>query len=77
MSGAMNGGQQLYYEESGVEQKMWVSSGDAVVRDTHAAMNGEIRRVKQSFSNGMEFPGGDGPAEEVINCRCALSPYVE
>ena len=77
MSGAMNGGQQLYYEESGVEQKMWVSSGDAVVRDTHAAMNGEIRRVKQSFSNGMEFPGGDGPAEEVINCRCVLSPYVE
>ena len=78
MAGAMNGGQQLYYEESGVKKKMWVSSGDAIVRDSHKPpQDGEVVRVDQKFMNGLDFPGGDGPAWEVVNCRCTIAPVIE
>lgn len=77
MTGAINGGSDLYYQEVGVEKKQWVTAGDENVRPWHAEIEGEIRRVDERFSNGLDYPGGDGPPEEVINCRCTFVPVVE
>lgn len=73
-SSAMNSVSQLYYSEIGVTAKKWVTAHDENVRDSHKVMDGETVGIQNSFSNGMDFPGGDGAPEEVINCRCAMYP---
>jgi hypothetical protein len=53
--------------------KQWDAALDKRTRDSHAAVDGEIRELDEKFSNGLRFPGDPhGPAAEVINCRCAL-----
>ncbi len=53
--------------------KQWDSTLDARTRESHAAVDGEIREIDKPFSNGLMFPGDPaGGAAEVINCRCAL-----
>lgn len=53
--------------------KEWVSMKDQRVRDSHNAVDGEIRELDQPFSNGLQYPGDPaGPAHEVVNCRCGL-----
>jgi len=76
-TGAVNGGTVLYYKEAGVRKKRWVTAGDEAVRDSHAAINGEEVLINERFSNGLDYPGGDGPPEEVINCRCTIQPVIE
>ena len=54
--------------------KQWDASLDARTRDSHAAIDGEIREIDDKFSNGLRFPGDpNGPAAEVINCRCTAN----
>jgi HK97 family phage portal protein len=63
--------------QTGVKmRKVWVSSRDAHVRDTHLKMDGQAIPIEDLWDvNGskMKFPG-DGShgaaAREVINCRC-------
>ncbi len=66
-------GQLSAAEQTGVlQKKIWLSSRDDRVRDSHAAMDGEVRGLKEIFSNGCLAPGiGHDPAQ-VINCRCVL-----
>lgn len=53
--------------------KQWDSTLDARTRDSHAAVDGEIRELDEKFSNSLMFPGDpSGGAAEVVNCRCAL-----
>lgn len=53
--------------------KQWDASLDGKTRDSHRAVDGEIRELDEKFSNGLMYPGDpSGAAEEVINCRCAL-----
>lgn len=53
--------------------KQWDSTLDDRTRESHAAVDGEIRELDKPFSNGLDFPGDpSGKAEEVVNCRCAL-----
>lgn len=53
--------------------KQWDAALDARTRESHQAVDGEIREVDKPFSNGLMFPGDpSGGAAEVINCRCAL-----
>ena len=53
--------------------KQWDSTLDGTTRDSHAKVDGEIRELYETFSNGLRFPGDpNGVAAEVINCRCAL-----
>ena len=53
--------------------KQWDSTLDGRTRHSHAVVDGEIRELNKSFSNGLDFPGDpDGKAAEVVNCRCAL-----
>lgn len=53
--------------------KFWDSTLDSRTRDSHMRVDGEQKELDEKFSNGLLYPGDpDGPAEEVINCRCAL-----
>lgn len=52
-------------------KKMWLTSGDDRVRDSHDSQQGEVVDWDGQFSNGLSFPRDpSGPAGEVINCRC-------
>lgn len=79
---AMNTGHDLgarqAADEFGLEmEKGWASARDDRVRDSHAALHGEFVPMDEAFSNGLMYPGDpDGPAEEVINCRCVLVHQV-
>lgn len=61
-------------KEKGAEiLKQWDSTLDDNTRESHVAVDGEIRELDKPFSNGLMFPGDpNGAAAEVINCRCAL-----
>ena len=53
--------------------KQWDSTLDSSTRESHVAVDGEIRELDKPFSNGLMFPGDpSGGAAEVVNCRCAL-----
>ena len=53
--------------------KQWDSTLDSRTRESHQAVDGEIRELDEKFSNGLMFPGDpSGGAAEVVNCRCAL-----
>lgn len=53
--------------------KQWDATLDDRTRESHVAVDGQIREIDEPFSNGLMFPGDpSGGAAEVINCRCAL-----
>lgn len=53
--------------------KQWDATLDKRTRESHRAVDGQIRELDEDFSNGLSFPGDpDGGAKEVIHCRCAL-----
>ncbi|MDL2253839.1 phage head morphogenesis protein [Ruminococcaceae bacterium OttesenSCG-928-I18] len=59
-------------------KKRWMATHDSRTRDSHVWVDGEIRELKDVFSNGLEFPGDpNGPAEEVCNCRCTIVSEIE
>lgn len=54
-------------------KKAWVTAQDENVRESHKAMNGEIRKHDEEFSNGLMYPQDPrGDAANTINCRCSL-----
>lgn len=73
-SQVVNGTRQLAFRKEGVEATEWISSQDAVVRDSHR-ISGQVRRLGERFTNGLRFPcDPDGPVEEIVNCRCVAIP---
>lgn len=78
--GAVNGGSNIYYQESGVEMKRWLTAGDEHVRESHR-VNGAQGAIKidAAFTNGCRYPGDQDvqDAGEVVNCRCTLMPILE
>ena len=51
--------------------KQWDAALDGKARPSHRQVDGEIRELNEKFSNGLMYPGDpNGPAAEVINCRC-------
>jgi HK97 family phage portal protein len=59
------------YRQGGLSTKIWVAVLDGDTRDSHASIDGEEKPIDMAFSNGLMFAGDpNGPAEEVINCRC-------
>jgi SPP1 gp7 family putative phage head morphogenesis protein len=68
-------------EQAGVKRKRWLTSGDSRVRDTHVMANGQTVGIADSFEVGgvsLKMPGDpDGPAQEVINCRCISISVAE
>ena len=64
------------YKDFGYEQHEWSSSNDADVRLSHQ-IDGEVVTMGEQFSNGIRWPEDEnGPAEEVINCRCLTLPLI-
>ena len=62
------------YRENGVQKKQWLGG----TRESHAAQDGQIVNYNEPFDNGLMYPHDpSGPAEEVINCTCALAPIIE
>jgi SPP1 gp7 family putative phage head morphogenesis protein len=55
-------------------KKGWMTAGDDRVRDSHAAINGEVIESDEKFSNGLAHPRDTNStdASEVIACRCSL-----
>lgn len=52
--------------------KQWDATLDGATRESHVAVDGQIRELDDRFGNGLMFPGDpSGAAAEVINCRCA------
>jgi len=65
-------GQKQAAKQEGRKKKRWLSSRDDRVRDSHAAMDGQVVDIDGTFSNGCTEPGlCDDPAE-AIQCRCVL-----
>lgn len=62
-------------EKKGLDiSKRWLATMDARTRSSHQHVNGEIVRMNESFSNGLEFPGDpNGNPREVANCRCTMT----
>jgi SPP1 gp7 family putative phage head morphogenesis protein len=64
-------------ESLGISLYEWQTAGDARVRDSHKALNGEIFSWSGTVeANGRaykEAPGGIFPGSE-INCRCVAAP---
>lgn len=79
--GASNAGAEEAYQQSGVEKKEWLTARDESVRPSHQAAEGQRVGVRDSFTVGGEplrYPGDpNGPAGEIINCRCTLLPVIE
>lgn len=78
--GAHNGATILSYKQSGlVELKVWLTSRDDRVRETHEAMDGVAVGVEGDFPNGLQAPGVGGivsPPSDIVNCRCTVVPKV-
>ena len=72
-----NQGVMRIYDEVGVEYTQWIAASDDRVRESHEEINGEIIRIGDKYSNGLEYPGDtNGDIEEWINCRCSNAPFV-
>ncbi len=72
--GAMNGANQLAWEQSGVVKgKEWLSALDERTRETHVEAHGQKRLLDEDFDVGSGSgpqPGDIGVASEDVNCRC-------
>jgi HK97 family phage portal protein len=73
--GAANEGRHLAISRSGFGEKQWFTALDERVRPTHRAMHGKTVKVGDMWvmpsGASLRFPGdSNGPAFEVINCRC-------
>lgn len=60
--------------------KQWISTEDSRTRPTHVDADKQRTLLREPFRVGgaqLLFPGDpQGPAQEVINCRCSLFPIV-
>jgi HK97 family phage portal protein len=74
---ASNAGSIEGMNQAGVEYKEWLDSRDEKVRDSHKDLGGTVVPIGEDFISiggaHLSFPGDpDGPAEEIINCRCTI-----
>lgn len=64
-----------------VTQREWIASGGSRTRESHNAADGQVVGMDEAFDVGgsrLMYPGDpSGPADEVINCRCAIGYIVE
>ena len=83
MSAGNAGEYESYKQCDYVIGKEWLSSHDSRVRSTHAAANGQKRKLDEPFDVGgckLMFPGDSSlgaDAKEVVYCRCTMVPIFE
>ncbi len=74
---AVNNGRFELMKRQGVKKQEWVSAKDAGVRPSHQ-IDGEVREIGETFSNGLLHPGDPSAApEDTCNCRCTTLPVAE
>lgn len=70
-----NGFRNEAFKAEKITKHEWITARDGEVRESHQAQDGDIVTIGEPFANGLKYPGDmDGPPEEVINCRCVVSP---
>jgi len=81
---AVNNARFVEMKAQGFEQHQWLTAADELVRGggddefDHASCDGQVRKIGQKFSCGLEFPMEPGGAPgNVINCRCETIPFVK
>lgn len=62
--------------------KVWRSSVDNRVRETHRDMNGQTVNIRDKFVSAsgaqIQFPGDpNAPIEEIANCRCYMETRID
>jgi len=76
---AQNFGRVAEMENQKVEKKVWIATFSNT-RDAHAAADGQIVGVHESFTvdgESLEYPGDpSGSAGNTINCQCSVSPTL-
>jgi HK97 family phage portal protein len=74
MLGSAHAGSYQAAGDLGATTKTWITARDNRVRETHTAMEGTEKGLKDSFLVGeanLQFPGDpSGPPEEICRCRC-------
>lgn len=80
--GAANFGALEAARETGITlRREWLSAEDDRTRPSHAEANGQTVGMDEPFTVGdasLMYPGDpNGPAEEVINCRCSVAFIVD
>ncbi len=73
----LNGGLLLQYDDAGITHKQWLTNIDGFERESHAIINGEVRRIDEPFSIGLQMPGDFGDPAETLNCRCSVLAVIE
>lgn len=80
---ASNWGNAEAMKETGVLNKEWLSTNDSHTRDSHVALDGQVRGVGEMFEtingNKLLYPADtdNAPPEETVNCRCTILPVIE
>lgn len=60
-----------------VQRKIWEATPDDRTRKSHIDIDGEEAELSEKFSNGCMYPGdGNGPPDEVWNCRCSMDTRI-
>ena len=68
---ANNEGMLEAYRQSEVAtHKEWIATKDDRTRPEHMALDGEIVKIDELFSNGLKYPSEP-------NCRCVIGPAME
>lgn len=67
-----NGVRYEVFQTNGIEKQEWLTARDSRVRESHVAEDGNVVRVGEVFpETHLHHPNDpQGPADEVINCRC-------
>lgn len=78
---AGNYGAQKQAQSTGLAlRREWIAASGERTRSSHTAADGQIVGMDEPFTVGgssLQFPGDpDGPADEIINCRCAVGYVV-
>ncbi len=75
---AFNVGRFNNMKEQGYAHHEWITNIDEMTREDHAESDGEVRKVGDIFSSGLDYPQSPmGDAEQVINCRCMTIPITQ
>ena len=74
------------FKANDIEKHEWITTGDDRVREVHTdpsgnTLDGQVRRIDEVY----ETPVGtlrfcndpEGPAGQIINCRCVMAPVIE
>jgi HK97 family phage portal protein len=76
---ASNQGHVEAYRQADVPRKRWLATLDDRTRDSHSDAHGqEVDREQSFLVGGAEmFMPGQGPVQEVANCRCTSLPVFD